>query len=233
MNRERSILVSGIFLMATLLVSGCWHPQQQGATIVAPQQNPAPAEFMPTPEHAVTDVTQALAIFDARAFQLPGNGEVAYRAMMEDTFKDLIAILPALEGPDPDGAFRQQMHLLDQDRQQLIGLTFSASSETIVAAGTRASYTALEAVFSRNFSDSSDIGKSMDDLGAKLDELDIAHGDASKLAVAKSVQMISAIMREMDEVNQQRAAAAKAAAAAPSTSAAPSTAPSPATAPGM
>jgi hypothetical protein len=222
----RQAIVSGVLLGGILtLGAGCWHSQMQ-TDITPPDETSQPTSFVPTPAEQVKDMDQRLAKFDARAFELPGNGEVAYRALMEDTFEDLIALLPQLEGPDPDGTFRQQLHLVDVYRQQLIGLSWDISSETVVESGVRAGYSALEAIYTRNFTDNTDIGNSINDLGSKVDALDTAHGDDAKADVAKAEQSSSAIMRQMNTVLETRAATA---ATTPSTE--PTTEMSPTTAP--
>jgi hypothetical protein len=222
----RQAIVSGVLCAGFLtLGTGCWHSQMQ-TDITPPDESTTPASFVPTPAEQVKDMDQRLAKFDARAFELPGNGEVAYRALMEDTFEDQIALLPQLEGADPDGIFRQQLHQIDSYRQQLIGLSWDVSAESIVASGVRAGYTGLEAIYTRNFADNADIGTSMNDLGSKVDALDTAHGDDAKADVAKAEQASSAIMRQMNTVLETRAATA---ATMPSTE--PATEMSPATAP--
>jgi hypothetical protein len=187
------------------------------------EPNPPPTIQISTTQR-VQDAASRLDDFDRHAQRLPGLAEADHRVVMETVFGDLIGILPVLQGPDEDAAFRQQLRLIDSTRDQLAGLASDLPSEPLIATGLRAASNALQDMFTQQFSDQTDMSNSFDTLGDKLDALDTAHDAAKRQIVTEAVHLISAIMRQMDAVLSQRIELAREAASQPSTQ--PTTQPS-------
>jgi len=187
------------------------------------EPNPPPTIQISTTQR-VQDVASRLDDFDRHAQPLPGSAESDHRAIMERLFGDLTGILPLLEGPDADAAFRQQLRLIDSTRDQLTALATDLPSEPLIATGLRAASNALEDMLTQQFSDQAGMSTSFDTLGDKLDALDTAHDAANRQIVTDSVHLISGIMRQMDAVLSQRIEMAREAASQPSTQ--PTTQPS-------
>jgi uncharacterized membrane protein YccC len=142
--------------------------------------------------------------YDHLAQSLPGSDEAQHRVAMEQVFSDLVLILPLLEGPEADAAFRQQIRLIESTQNQLTGLPTNLPSEPLIGTALRAADNALQDMFAQQFSDQTILTKPLSDLGDKLDSLDTAHDAANRQLVADAVHMIGAIMRQMDQALAQR-----------------------------
>jgi hypothetical protein len=174
-------------------------------------------------------ISRRLTDYDARAKKLSGDSETSYRAMMRDTFSDIANILPSLEGSDSSGAFRQQLRVIESSGGQLDSLPPELSSEPTVATGLRAAYNALAGINARQFANLPGPLKTLNDLSAKIDQLDTVHGSDFQAAVTQAVQLIGQVMREMNASLAYRLehAPATAPATQPSATLQPSTASQP------
>lgn len=209
---------------ALFIAGGCWSSEPSSTSIVVPVEPNPPPTIETSTTQRVQDVASRLDDFDRHAQRLPGSAESDHRAVMETVFGDFIGILPLLEGPDEDAAFRQQLRLIDSTRDQLAALASDLPSEPLIATGLRAVYNALQDMFTQQFSDQTRMSNSLNTLEDNLDELDTAHDAANRQIVSDAVHLISGIMRQMDAILSQRLELAREAASQPSTQ--PTTQPS-------
>jgi hypothetical protein len=188
------VVLSGVVLAGAVMIGGCMPHGATTRPIVPPvQQTPRPTYDL-----------NGLDVFQNRASQMPADNEADHRTMLEESFSDLTTLLAAIEGPDTDGAFRQQIMVIESTRGQLASLSPDLSSEPTIATGLRAAANALSGIDTQEFLDQPDILKSIGVLNSTLDELDTAHGTRHRQVVSEAVQLMGAIMRQMNDVLTQR-----------------------------
>src|SRR4029450_10950832 len=72
------------------------------------------------------------------AGKLPGSNEQDDRAMVAQQFTLLSQLLPALNGPDMPGDFRQQLRIVESTRSLLSGGSMDLAPEPTIHSGLRA-----------------------------------------------------------------------------------------------
>lgn len=205
MSEYGAVLLAG----ALLQVGGCWGNGANTPEIVAPreQANPLPQD-QATAARRVQGTAQHLSAYDATARHLPAPTDFLQRAIMEDLFQDLSAMLPLLEGPDADAIFRQQLHVVQMTREQLISPPSGQSPDRIVSMGLRAAYEAFEDMGTTLFSDLEDLPDALNLLSGKLDDLDDAvdsgQGASIRQLEGDSVRLIGDIIGMMNTALSQR-----------------------------
>lgn len=198
------VVLSGVVLAGAVLIGGCMPHGATTRPIVPPvQQTPRPTYDLNVSSR-IEQISKGLDVFQNRASQMPADNEADHRTMLEESFSDLTTLLAAIEGPDTDGAFRQQIMVIESTRGQLASLSPDLSSEPTIATGLRAAANALSGIDTQEFLDQPDILKSIGVLNSTLDELDTAHGTRHRQVVSEAVQLMGAIMRQMNDVLTQR-----------------------------
>ena len=195
----------GLFLslLAATLFLGC-------APKTETTLEPPPAEPNPQPQLAsdarerVKELTARAQEYADSAKKLPGPNEQADRALLVNQFSLLAQMLPALNGPQMAGDFRQQLRIIDSTRAQLASTAPDLSIEPAVDTGLRAAHQALAGIAQRNFSDIPDAGKSLDAMRAKVQELDTVSGPIHRLVAAQTIQASADAITKMTAALDQR-----------------------------
>jgi hypothetical protein len=190
-------------ILATLVFFGC-APKTE-TTLEHP-----PAEPNPQPQLA-SDARERVKELMARAQEyaesakkLPGPNEQADRAFLLNQFSLLAQILPALNGPQMTGDFRQQLRIIDSTRAQLANTAPDLSIEPAVDTGLRAAHHAVAGIAQRNFTDVPDASKSLDAMRAKVQELDAVSGPIHRLVAAQAIQASAEAITQMTAALDQR-----------------------------
>ena len=191
-----------ILLAAILSIAGC--PRKDRPVMpMPPEPNPEP-EVNKDAEVRNRDLGQKVAQFSSASREIPTNDEGAYRQAVGQVFADLSQILPLIQGPNPPGAFRQQMRILQSSRNQLAGGSADLSAEPTIDSGLRAAYRALSGMQQESFTDRPEIGQTLESLSNKINELDTSKGVFHRNTVKEAVTLIGQAVQSMSSTIDQR-----------------------------
>lgn len=142
---------------------------------------------------------------EQKASALPGRDVDDHRRQMHALFGDVVQVLPILEGPEPSGAFRQQLRTVEAARDRLDPEAGNPAVEPTIDAGLRATYAALSSIGR----DEPYVGQKMaallSELGAKIDELDAVRSVGRPYVTADAVKQVAGVARHMADVLGGRA----------------------------
>src|SRR5581483_8125078 len=139
MNHIRTACVA---VLSAGLMMGC------NATNKSPEAKVKPVQ--PNPQPMKSDVAKRIDLvkqeanaLSQQAAELPGRTADQDRQMVQNVFGTLGTLLPNLAGPDENGAFRQQVQIVQTTRAQLTSAPASMPLEPVIDTGLRAAYRAL------------------------------------------------------------------------------------------
>lgn len=150
-------------------------------------------------------LSQRVERFAREVAKLPGRDQQEYRRMMADRFGDLAEILPMLEGPEPGGAFRQQVRIIENTRATLQSAPEELALEPTVGLGLRAAENALSGVQARTFYANQEVADALEPLRSRIADLDAARGPLNQLVAAQSMREIANVLTRMSLVVHGRA----------------------------
>src|SRR5438105_1099456 len=116
MFRTRVVVTIIAFGFAVIAVAGCGLKKQPTRT--AGQPNPQP-ESMTDTGVRMSELRKCSQELNQAAQQLPGRAAAEDRKLVADAFGKAAASLELLGGPDPGGAFRQQLRIIENTRNFL------------------------------------------------------------------------------------------------------------------
>jgi hypothetical protein len=184
-----------------LALTGC--TKQRSTMGRPPAVNPPPA-VESNVEVRVDELAGLSKQFSETARRLPGRSPEEDRAALRQAFTELAQILPILYGPNPDGAQRQQLRIVESARTQLGSPAQGLALEPTVDTALRAARDALEALGRRSYFDQQQVGQTLDRLDAKVTSLDAARGASHPQAVAESVELVSETVTQMSDALNER-----------------------------
>jgi hypothetical protein len=158
------------------------------------------------PDRRAANLQQQAQAFVALSKDLPGMTPAENRRLNQQVFTQLAQILPALGGPDAGGIFEHQVSVVNDTRTQLAGRSTDLATDPIVDNGLRAVRNALTELAHGAYYDQPQVGQSVDQLSAKVEELDSYPGPTHPLAVAAAVQQAGQTISQMAVVLAGRAA---------------------------
>jgi hypothetical protein len=144
--------------------------------------------------------------------QLPGRTPEEDRRLVAQAFEAASGALELLAGPNPGGALRQELRILDNTRNFLTGSSPSVSPEPSIDTGLRSLRDALVNVRERLFPDDRKLSQQLDALSGQIRELDTVRGATHALIVAQSFDAAATVIGTMSSELQARSAPAAAAA---------------------
>jgi hypothetical protein len=165
-----------LILSITFCVVGC----RSNKRAPMPEQNSQAAAAEPQRPEDLPDMARALADV---AKQLPGRDAKADRQLVADAFDRAASALAVLAGPEPSGALRQQLYIVDSSRATL--KNDNVSAEPATDSGLRALQNALFTSRDRLFPHDDKLSKQLGELRDRVDELDSVHGPLHSLTVAQ------------------------------------------------
>jgi hypothetical protein len=190
-------------ILAALFFLGCAPKSQTTLQPPATEPNPQP-QLASDARERVKELAARAQEYEQNAKNLPGPNEQADRALLVNQFSLLSQILPALNGPQMSGDFRQQLRIIDSTRAQLASTSQDLSIEPAVDTGLRAAHHALEGIAQRNFTDVPEVNKSLDAMRAKVQELDAVSGPIHRLVAAQAIQASAEAITKMTTALDQR-----------------------------
>jgi hypothetical protein len=134
---------------------------------------------------------------------LAGHSDEQSRRDLATALGKLEDILTSLKGPQPGGAFRQQIHIIDRARTQLTGDPATAPEPTVNAA-IRAAQNALTTIASDQFADDAQLKTLLEALDTRVDSLNTVRGPIHGFEAARALDDIGAVTQRMADVMQQQ-----------------------------
>jgi len=203
-------------LVGGLLLAGCAKDKTtQGPP---PDQNPEP-RITSDVRDRVKELVQRADDYAAGAARLPGRDEMSDRQQVARQFELLTQILPALNGPDMTGDFRQALRIIEGTRSQLAGSSAELSAEPTIDTGLRAAHRALSLIARQQVADVAEAGKALDAMNQRLQELDTITGPIHRLVAAQAIgssgEAIGQMVNALDMRLHDKAGAAAKPAPAP------------------
>src|SRR5688572_11586119 len=160
------ILVSATSLVA---VAGCQSKQQPTAR--QQQQQLEPSIVNDTGQR-MTELQRRSGDLATIASQLPGRDVKEDRELIAQAFDATSDSLTMMGGPEPDGALRQQLRIIENIRQFLRSSDPKLSHDPAVDAGLRATHSALDGIRERLFPADETVRSQVNALGERIGELD-------------------------------------------------------------
>src|SRR5688500_319116 len=134
---------------------------------------------------------------EAKATALPGPTPEEHRAQMHAFFADVVEVLPILEGPEPSGAFRQQLRAVRTARDRLAPDAGTMAAEPTIDTGLRGVYAALNAIGRDEAFAGQRMSTVLAELEAKVDELDRVRSVGRSYVAADAARLVAATVRHM------------------------------------
>jgi hypothetical protein len=205
-TRAFAPLIPLALLAAALFLTGCPPKDQTTLESPPPDSNPQP-QLAAEVRQRVQQVNDLARQYADNAARLPARSEQEDRAAVAEQFGLLAQILPALNGPDMPGDFRQQHRIIDSTRALLSSSSSDLAPEPTIDSGLRAAHRALASVNARNFAGGAsgpEVAKSLDAMRDRVLELDTVAGPIHRLVAAQAIQASAAAITQMSTALQQR-----------------------------
>jgi hypothetical protein len=137
--------------------------------------------------------------------QLPGRDAKEDRELVAQAFDATHESLTMMGGPEPGGALRQQLRIIDNIRQFLRTGDQKLSYDPAVDAGLRATHSALSGIRERLFPNDDKVAQQVNAFGERLGELDSVRGPMHSVVVAQVFQTASQAIDTMGGILNTRA----------------------------
>jgi hypothetical protein len=203
MSAKRGLVLMVVLLSASfVVVVGCGGKKQSTMDAAVEQNgdgNPRPV----TAEGRAEQLAQSVDAFASARKALQGHADDASRKQLAEAFARLGDLLSQLKGSEQDGAFRQQIRIIDRARTQLTSDSATAPEPTVNAA-VRAAQRALSDMASENFADDEQTKTLMDAVRPRVDELSGIRGPIHGFETARALDAMGAVVQRMAEVITQR-----------------------------
>jgi hypothetical protein len=195
-----------VVALLSLLLTGC--PPKKDTSIGQPIDPNPQSSMASDPAARVGELRQQVAAFDQarRSINIntPGDG----RQQIAATFGELSRVLTTLEGPEPTGAFRQQVRIIDTNRARLSESSAELAAEPTINASFRAASRALERIAAQQYSEDDELRGLLDTFRGRVDELDSVRGPLHRLVVTQAFGAAGSLVERMAGVMEQRVGAA-------------------------
>ena len=184
-----------------LALTGC--TKQRSTMDKPPALNPPPAVEADVGVR-IDELAGLSKQFSETAKRLPGRSAEEDRAALQQALAELAQILPILYGPQPDGAQRQQLRIVQSARAQLASPAQGLALEPTIDTALRAARDSFASLGRTSYFDREQIGQTLDRLDAKVGGLDTARGATHPQAVAESVELMSEAVAQMSAALNDR-----------------------------
>lgn len=185
--------------LALVLAGGCVKTRPTISTT-----KPAPETQVSETTLRVRELSRLAEEYGAIARQLPGRTPEEHRDLMRQVFAELGQILPLLENPRDNLIYRHQISIIEDSRTQLAAGSSDLAVQPTIDTGLRAAYHALAGVSQNSYFDQADLTPPLDQMSAKVDELDTVHGLTHSVVVGEAVEISSGIVSKMADALAQR-----------------------------
>jgi outer membrane murein-binding lipoprotein Lpp len=187
---------------AMLLLAGCGNKNKSTLEpTVQSQNNDADSG---EPGARARELRAELPAFQAAYAPLPARNDEQNRKQIADAFVAAGRLLSTLEGPNPGGAFRQQLRIIDNNRQRLASASESLAIEPTVNAGLRALYNALVDIRMDQFAGDPGIIERLDTMRSRVNDLDTVRGPLHRLVAAQVFRGAGDVIEAMATLMENR-----------------------------
>ena len=197
MNGIRSIHV---FLLASLLMlAGC--PKRQtdvGSAKPVHQLLEPPGERLDDLQHRVDQLRRTVS-------QMPGNSDAEDRKLTAQALGQIASCLALIEGPNPTGALRQRLRIIESSRTQIQSVRATVPIEPATDAAMRATYDILVELSHGRFAGDQAIAGTLSTMSQQIAQLDAVRGPLHSLVVAQTLENAARALKQMSTVLEQRA----------------------------
>jgi hypothetical protein len=200
MIRRKTVVTVFSAVAAGVLIAGC-----------RPKSEPAQKEQQLQPQ-VMRDTDERMGELQRRSKelssivrQLPGRDAKEDRELVAQAFDATHESLTMMGGPEPGGALRQQLRIIDNIRQFLRTGDPKLSYDPAVDAGLRATHSALTGVRERLFPNDEKVAQQVNAFGERLGELDSVRGPMHSVVVAQVFQSASQAIDTMGGILTTRA----------------------------
>jgi hypothetical protein len=197
--------VAACGLALALPLSGCGpkkHPTHTSSTMSTASKGAGGATNPQSPsmndaDMRVSELRQRSQELTQATQQLPGRGAADDRKKVADAFAKASDSLELLGGPNPGGAFRQSLRIIDNTRQFLESSNHTVAPDPSVDTGLRSIEGALASVREQLFPNDDKIKQQLDLYRTRLSELDSVRGPIHSLVVAQAFGAASSVIDSM------------------------------------
>ena len=196
---KRGVAVAAVLIGA--VVFGCGGKQRSTMDPTVRQGGGMPRAQ--TAENRAERLGQAVDDFAAARKGLQGHSDDESRRQLAEAMAKLSDVITLLNGPQQDGAFRQQLRIVDRARTQLTSDATTAPEPTINSA-IRAAETALSDVASEQFADNEQVKAAVEALRPRVRVLTTVRGPIHGFETARALDALGAAAERMADVYQQR-----------------------------
>jgi hypothetical protein len=190
-----------IIVLSIAALVGC---QSKSKSTRVPETS-TPSEKVVSTDDRISDLERYSVELSAVTKNLPGRDATEDRQLLGDAFDRASSTLTLLMGPEPNGAFRQQLHVIDNVRQDIRA---GRAVDATVDSGLRAVFNALVGVRERLFPTDERVNGDLNQLRDKVLDLDAVRGPLHSVAVASAFQSAATSIETMRAELQNRFAAA-------------------------
>jgi hypothetical protein len=189
MNDTKLIRLAGIVVVGCAIACGC-RPKKQ------PTKQPPPPPPPPygNVDQRMSELQQRGTELSHVAQQLPGRTTDEDRRLVLAAFDRAAASLELLAGPNPPGSYRQAQRIVDSTRLQL---SSGVTADAKIVSGLRAIQNALIDVRQRAYPDDAQVQKLVDDLRARIYDLDRVRGPMHSVVVGHAFTATSNVINQM------------------------------------
>jgi len=196
-----------------VLATGCGPKKRP--THAATQRNQQP-EVMNNVDERMSELRKRASELTQAVQQLPGRSPAEDRKLVADAFGKASSSLELLGGPQPGGAFRQELRIIENTRTFLNSPgSASVAPDPSIDTGLRSLDNALSGVRERLFPNDEKIKGGIDTLRTKLGELDSVRGPIHSLVVAQAFLSAASVIDTMSAELDARTMAQQPAPSAP------------------
>jgi hypothetical protein len=225
-RRKTVVVVFAAAVAVSALVGGC-RPKDEPTQ----KEQPLQPQVMRDTDERMSQLQRQSKELSSLVRQLPGRDAKEDRQLVAQAFDATHESITMMGGPEPGGALRQQLRIIDNIRQFLRTGDQKLSYDPAVDAGLRATHSALTGIRERLFPNDEKVAQQVNAFGERLGELDSVRGPMHSVVVAQVFQTASQAIDTMGGVLNTRAQMVSQTYSAPPPQPAAAAAPAPAPVP--
>lgn len=197
--RRWKLVVAGltpVWAAALVALSGGCQPKDKPSLKEMPVATEAEPD-VPAGDYRGEAIDGLAESLGAKASQLPGRTADDHRRQMHEFFGDVVQVLPILEGPQPSGAFRQQLRTVQTAQQRLGADAGRVPADPTIDTGLRGTYAALSSIGRDEPYAGQKTYALLEQLGGKIDELDRVPSVGRPYVAADAARLVASTVRHM------------------------------------